>query len=144
MSNFVLAAIDLSHPEQYGTILNRAARMAEIDDAQLAVVTVIPDFGMSIVGSFFEQGAEQKALNAAGSSLHDITQRILGEDAQQHIKHVVCHGTAYEQILKIARDLDVGLIVMGAHRPNFQDYLIGPNAARVVRHSTCSVLVLRD
>jgi nucleotide-binding universal stress UspA family protein len=40
--------------------------------------------------------------------------------------------------------LNATLIVMGAHRPAFQDYLIGPNAARVVRHAKCSVLVLCD
>ncbi|MEP3300223.1 MAG: universal stress protein, partial [Pseudoruegeria sp.] len=35
------------------------------------------------------------------------------------------------------------LIVIGAHRPDFKDYLLGPNAARVVRHSECSVYVVR-
>jgi nucleotide-binding universal stress UspA family protein len=33
---------------------------------------------------------------------------------------------------------------MGSHRPNMSDYLIGPNAARVVRHAPVSVLVVRD
>lgn len=33
---------------------------------------------------------------------------------------------------------------MAAHRPALKDYLLGPNAARVVRHSNCSVLVVRD
>lgn len=144
MSALVLAAIDLAHPDHHASILQKAARMAEVDDAGIAVVTVIPDFGMSIVGSFFEDGAEQKALNAAGDSLHAVTKDALGVELSAKINHVVRHGTAYEQILVAAAEHDATLIVMGAHRPNFQDYLIGPNAARVVRHSKCSVLVLRD
>ena len=32
---------------------------------------------------------------------------------------------------------------MVSHRPELQDCLQGPNAARVVRHSTKSVLVVR-
>ena len=35
------------------------------------------------------------------------------------------------------------LIVIGAHRPDLKDYLLGPHAARVVRHAECSVLVVR-
>jgi len=144
MSGIVLAAIDLAHPEHHTSILTKAASMAEIDDASIAVVTVIPDFGMSIVGSFFEEGAEQKALNDAGVALHEIVSQVLGAEKAAQIKHVVLHGTAYEEILEAARDINAQLIVMGAHRPNFQDYLIGPNASRVVRHSRCSVLILRD
>jgi universal stress protein F len=144
MTDYVLTAIDLAHPEHHASILGKTVAIANMEGATVAVVTVIPDFGMSIVGSFFEEGAEQKALKNAAESLHDIVAGILGETADAEIKHIVRHGTAYEQILETAEMLEATLIVMGAHRPNFQDYLIGPNAARVVRHSKCSVLVLRD
>jgi nucleotide-binding universal stress UspA family protein len=36
------------------------------------------------------------------------------------------------------------LIIIGSHSPSMQDYLLGPNAARVVRHANCSVLVIRE
>lgn len=144
MSALVLAAIDLAHPEHHATILHKAARMAEMDGAALAVVTVIPDFGMSIVGSFFKEGAEQDALTNARDGVRAVTAAVLGPEESARVKHIVRHGTAYEQILDAAGKHGATLIIMGAHRPNFQDYLIGPNAARVVRHSTCSVLVLRD
>jgi nucleotide-binding universal stress UspA family protein len=36
------------------------------------------------------------------------------------------------------------VIVLASHRPELKDYLLGPNAARVVRHAKCSVLVVRD
>lgn len=143
MSKLILASIDLANPEQHDAILTRAAQMADLDDASLAVVTVIPDFGMSIVGSFFETGAEENALKKAAAALHETVAKVLGSDTDAQIKHVIRHGTAYEEILETARTLNADLIIMGAHRPNYSDYLLGPNAARVVRHSTCSVLVLR-
>ncbi|MBT6187404.1 MAG: universal stress protein, partial [Rhodospirillales bacterium] len=31
-----------------------------------------------------------------------------------------------------------------SHRPALKDYLLGPNAAQVVRHADVSVLVVRD
>ena len=55
----------------------------------------------------------------------------------------VGHGTVYEEILHAAKRIDADLIVMAAHRPGQADYLLGPNAARVVRHAECSVLVVR-
>ncbi|MDH3475684.1 MAG: universal stress protein [Rhodospirillales bacterium] len=35
------------------------------------------------------------------------------------------------------------LIITGSHKPNVSDYLLGSNAARVVRHASCSVFVVR-
>jgi len=144
MSKTILVAIDLAHPEHHEKLLTKAAQQAGMDGADLAVVSVIPDFGMSIVGSFFEPGAEEQALQDAAKALHEAVAAVLGPDEDARIKHVIRHGTAYEEILETAKMFEVDLIIMGAHRPNYADYLLGPNAARVVRHSTCSVMVLRD
>lgn len=144
MTRTVLAAIDLSHADHHAAILNTAERLARMEDAKLAVVTVIPDFGMSIVGTYFSPDVEQRALSDAATSLHSAISAALGAPEDRNIQHIVRHGTAYEEILAAARQLGAYLIVMGAHRPNFQDYLLGPNAARVVRHATCSVHVVRN
>jgi nucleotide-binding universal stress UspA family protein len=56
----------------------------------------------------------------------------------------VRQGSIYSEILSVAREQQVDLIVMASHRPEMKDYLIGTNAARVVRHAACSVLVVRD
>lgn len=56
---------------------------------------------------------------------------------------VVANGTVYEEILKAAKETKCDFIVMASHRPELKDYLLGPNAARVVRHAECSVLVIR-
>ena len=57
---------------------------------------------------------------------------------------VVRVGNVYEEILKLADEISCDLIVMASHRPELKDYLLGPNAARVVRHANCSVLVVWD
>jgi nucleotide-binding universal stress UspA family protein len=46
--------------------------------------------------------------------------------------------------MRLADKLGCDAIVMAAHRPELRDYLLGPNAARVVRHANQSVLVVRD
>ena len=54
------------------------------------------------------------------------------------------NGTIYDEILAVADEIGADLIVMASHRPALRDYLLGPNAARVVRHAKQSVLVVRD
>jgi len=46
--------------------------------------------------------------------------------------------------LAVAEEAVADLIVVGSHRPAMKDYLLGTNAARVVRHARCSVLVARE
>ena len=144
MTKTVLAAIDLVHPDTHAAILSRAEATAAQDGARLVVVTVVPDFGMSIVGSFFDASAEQEALKQAAANLHGAVAAVLGEDRDREIRHIVRHGTTYQEILDTAKEQDATLIVMGAHKPDFRDYLLGPNAARVARHAKCSVFIVRD
>ena len=142
MTDLVLAAIDLTHPEDQKRVLKRARQLADLDGATLAVVTVLPDYRMSVVGSFFPEDHTHKMVEETRAALHAFIQETVGHD--ETVKHVVRMGSAYEEILKTAEDLGASLIVMGAHKPEFSDFLIGPNAALVARHSSCSVYIVRD
>jgi nucleotide-binding universal stress UspA family protein len=55
----------------------------------------------------------------------------------------VLHGRVYDEIIVAANRLGTDVIVIGSHRPELSDYLLGPNAARVVRHAKQSVFVVR-
>jgi nucleotide-binding universal stress UspA family protein len=105
-------------------------------------MTVVPDFGMSIVGGYFPEGFEQKALDETRQRLDDFLEDVMPDDID--VKGHVAHGSIYEEILRVAKEISADVIVMASHRPAMSDYLIGPNAARVVRHAPQSVLVVRD
>ncbi len=139
----VLCAVDISNKDKDKEVLALAHRMAALDDAQLDVITVVPDFGMSVVGGFFEPHHHEKAVAEAQRLLSEAVESVIGSDANANVRHIVATGTAYEEILKAANLANSGLIVIGAQKPDFKDYLLGPNASRVVRHSDCSVLVVR-
>ncbi|MGC3937376.1 universal stress protein [Roseobacter sp. EG26] len=143
MSRPVLCAIDVSHKGRDADVLKIAKRLADLDGASLDVVTVVPDFGQSIVSTYFESDHHEKVVAEARQLLSDEITASLGSDADAMVRHVVATGNAYEEILKVAGETGCGLIVIGAHKPDFKDYLLGPNAARVVRHSSCSVHVVR-
>ena len=52
-------------------------------------------------------------------------------------------GTVYDQVIRLADEIDANLIVVGGGREDLKDYLLGSNTARIVRHSDRSVMVLR-
>jgi len=79
----------------------------------------------------------------AAQLLDNMIEDVIGAQANKSVRHVVAIGTVYEEVLKAAKVSNADLIVIGAHRQDFKDYLLGPNAARVVRHSDCSVYVVR-
>jgi nucleotide-binding universal stress UspA family protein len=137
----ILLAVDLAHPDTQMRAVSTAAEYAKAFGSRLHVVTVVPDFGMSIVGSFFPEGYERQALERAREDLHAFTRDRLPEDLT--VQHIVGHGTIYQEILRLAEEVKADLIVMASHRPGLEDYLLGPNAARVVRHAATSVLVVR-
>ena len=141
MTSLVLAAIDLSHPEDQEGVLRRANDIAQMEGARLAVISVLPDYGVGFIGSFFPDDHSNTMVEEARVALHKFVQNTIGDD--ESVKHVVRMGTTYEEVLKTAELLNATLIVMGAHKPEFTDYLIGPNAARVARHANCSVYIHR-
>ena len=138
----ILLPIDLNHESSWRKALPCALELSKTFGARLHVMTVVPDFGMSIVGSYFPKGYEKKVLEGASAALHEFTKKQLPAGAK--CQHIVSHGTVYEEILETARSIKADLIVMGSHRPELKDYLLGPNAARVVRHADRSVMVVRD
>ncbi|MGX9352904.1 universal stress protein [Shimia sp. W99] len=143
MTNHVLCAIDLTHKrDAEEKLLLKAADLAKHYGATLSVVTVVPDYGMSIVGSYFKDGTLEKAVAAANDELHKFVAETLPDFG--HVQHIVEVGTAYEMILDAIKRSKADLVVMGAHKPDLMDRLQGPNSARVARHAPCSVLVVRQ
>ena len=142
MFKSILVPVDLASAASWRKPLALAAQLARESDGVVHVMTVVPDFGMSIVGGYFEEGFEKKALS-------DVTERLkawIGEHVPEGVRAEphVAHGAIYHEILRTAETLGCDAIVMSAHRPELRDYLLGPNAARVVRHAAQSVFVLRE
>ncbi|MEM9250581.1 MAG: universal stress protein [Pseudomonadota bacterium] len=141
MFTSILLPIDLSSESSWQKAAPVAVKMAQDGGIPLHVVSVLPDYGLSVVGMHFEKDHEQKALQALGDSLRAWVAEHVPGAVEVH-PHVL-HGTVYDQIILAAERLGVDAIVMGSHRPELKDYLLGPNAARVVRHAPQSVFVVR-
>ncbi len=143
MSKSILVAVDVSESDHDADVLKTAHGLATAQGAELIVMTVVPNYGMSIVGSFFDTDFHDKVVDKTKESLEALWEQAIGSPHDDSVKLVVATGTAYEEILEFCKKIDCDLIVIGAHKPELKDYLLGPNAARVVRHAQQSVYVVR-
>lgn len=141
MTKHILCAIDLTHDADARAILALAGKQAGYTGAGLSVVTVIPDYGTSFVASFFEEGTQEKAKDAANKALHKMVREVLPD--RRDVQHIVEIGNAYEKVVESLKYCDADMIVVGAHKPEISDRFLGPNAARIVRNAPVSVMVIR-
>lgn len=97
-------------------------------------LTAYPDFN---VARFVEQ-TESEALAR-------LRQAIPDEARTWCTPHeLVASGKAYEEILRVARERDIHLIVIGVHgRSAVNLMLFGSTTHQVVRQATCPVITLR-
>jgi nucleotide-binding universal stress UspA family protein len=139
----VLLAVDLNHDASWKKALPVALANCKAFGASLHVVMVMPDFGMPLVATQFPKDFAKKLHDEAEKHLKEfVDKNVVAQGDVQY--HVLPGGTVYERILEYAKSHAVDLIVMAAYRPDLKDYLLGPNAERVARHTAASVLIVRD
>ena len=141
MFKTLLLAVDINDPEGAERSAQAAVNMATQEDAALHVLNVVPDDGMSIVSASLSADHGAEVAEAAREVLEAWVKANVPASVTAH-SHIA-RGKVYDQIIKTAAELDVDGIFVGAHGPALKDYLIGPNAARVARHASQSVFVIR-
>lgn len=139
MFKLILVPIDLSDPELYQRAVQVGADMARQSDCKIRLMTVISAVPPS-VSQYVPPEIHGQVVDEARTRLNLLATEIgLGDAASA----IVREGAVYHEVLAEAEDAGADLIVMGSHRPAMATYLLGSNAARIVRHATCSVMVIR-
>jgi len=143
MFKHILVPVDLNEEHSWKKALPLAVENCKAFGATLHLVAVVPDIGAhAAVAQFFPADYEDKVLQQMKDELHAFSKIHVPEGLR--VQHIISHGTIYKEILEAAKRIKADLIIMAAARPDLEDYLLGPNAARVVRHAQCSVTVVRD
>jgi nucleotide-binding universal stress UspA family protein len=146
----LLVPIDLTEASSWEKVLPQAFALAGATDAEVAIMTVVPeipgglDYRYAIRG---ETGGSENLdvdalLDRARSRLQELGQKYAPNDACFEI--IARYGSISEEVLDVAAELPASQIVMASHRPGLADFLIGANTDRIVRHATCTVTVVRD
>lgn len=137
----ILVPVDLEQESSWKKALPLAVEYCQILGARLHLMTVLPTLGSNLLGAYFPPDFDEKTIAEARRRIAELAATVSRNIA---VDTRVTRGTIYEEILATAEDIGADLIVMASHRPELKDYLLGPNAARVVRHAPISVLVVRE
>ena len=138
----ILLAVNIDKKSSWRKALPTALDLCRSSGGCLHVLTVVPDFGMSIVGQYFPEGYEAEVSEKAMEDLKAFVKENVPEGID--VRPVVGRGKIYDEILNTARETKCDVIVMASPRPALRDHILGPTAAYVVRHANCSVWVVRD
>ncbi len=140
MTKKILVAVDIEDATLTAKALRTAGEIAALHNATVTLLHVgaelPPDVAMHLP-SDFQHLLSTKVANQLEKMAETLN---LPSDAT---RVSVRHGPIYREILAQAEADGSDLIVIGCHKPDAADFLLGSNAARVSRHASCSVYVVR-
>jgi nucleotide-binding universal stress UspA family protein len=131
MYKHILVPIDLADIGAAEQAINRAKHIARRDGSRISVVSIVPAWPAEL--GKVPRNYQPDLDNYIVSIRDDF-------DIEGEIK---TGGSISGRIIEAIATKNIDLVVMASHDPRISDYLIGSNAAHVVLHSPCSVLVVR-
>ena len=137
----ILVAVDLSEQDVAQPALAAAIELANLTNADVRLVYVrhrLPNSPIGVIAADLLSDQEtyfneEMAKLAAKVPL-----------AKEKLSTANLVGTVYAEILHEAKDWKADLIIVSAHTPSMATYLLGSNAAKIVRHADCTTLVVRS
>lgn len=141
MFKTIVVPVDLQDERGAKSILQEAKRFVD-EGSELHLMTVLAGYQMPMVASYFPKDMIEKALKAMKADLQKLGTAELGHD--QFIS-TVAEGNAYKAIVKYAKQIDAGLILMSAQKHSaVGKMMLGSVTTKVAQHAKCSVLVLKS
>jgi len=136
----VLAAVDFT-PETR-VITEKAREIAELYKSRLSLIHVV-EFSMAIYPPEVvipdEFDMEKRMLKHAKVSLKELAVTHGVKGAKRYVEM----GIARDEILRVAEEKEVDLIVIGSHGRHGIQLLLGSTANAVLHHAKCDVLAVR-
>jgi universal stress protein F len=131
MFKHILIPVDLGDTDAAAKAVNAAKHIARRDGARISILSVVPSWPDELTSEPYDYQPDLDAYVETVREEFDISGEIrIG-------------GSISGRILEAVEEKGIDLIAMASHSPRFTDYLIGSNAAHVVLHAPCTVLVVR-
>lgn len=140
----ILFPTDFSQAASYA--LDYAISLALEHEATLCLVHVIEatDFNSAFVLSYFPRTVEYEDP-LKGQAKKNLEEAVSPQVKRQiNVEEVIAQGKPYQEIIRVAKEKDVDLIVIPTNKALEHRHLhLGSTAERVVSLSPCPVLVIR-
>lgn len=141
MFKSILVPVDLFELDVTKPAIDKAIALSMMTGASLHLVyvrSIIPVTFMEYVPPSFDEEQQVECEERMASFIAS-----LALTNKNTVTSAIRMGAVYNEVLSEAEKQACDLIVVGSHHPSMATYLLGSDAATIVRHAPCSVLVVR-
>ncbi len=138
----IIVPLDLSDKNSIKSILPTTLSLVNAFGTTLHFVHIIPNFGTKIIEDYLPKNWMQDHKQKYQKQLEDLVKQYIPEEIK--VECYVGRGAVYDEVISYSGKVEGDLIILSAVRPQLRDYMLGPNASKIVRHSSVSVLVVRE
>lgn len=139
----IVIPVDLADQKNsYKAVFQPALNFVHAFGSKIHLVHIISDFGMQMIEDYLPKHWKNDQMDKYNKQFDKIINQYIPSnvDVTAHI----ARGAIYDKVINYAEANEADLIIISAVRPQLRDYMLGPNASKIVRHSSVSVLVVRD
>lgn len=138
----IVIPVDLSDKQSIEAVFPPALNFVNAFGSKIHLVHIMPDFGMKMVEDYLPRHWMSDQKGKYNKLFDEIIKKFVPEGVD--VEFFIGRGAIYDQVINYSEKVNADLIMLSAVRPQLRDYMLGPNASKIVRHSSVSVMVIRD
>ena len=138
----ILLPIDIAEPEIAKEAIDVAVAMAKAFNSDIRLIHVASPIIVASPMAVIPQSVYDELGVYEKSELERMAAAI--DRPRETLSTVVRIGGVYPELLAEAAEWQADLIIVGAHKRSMATYLLGSSAAAIVRHASCTVMVVRS
>jgi len=137
----ILVAIDVSREKNAAKLCQAANQLAKASGAEIHLVTVVPDYGMPLVASYFPEDAQKGLKKEMSDALHKFADEYISGKVAITLRQ----GKRSRKILDEISRWEPDLVVVGCRQKASRDNhrVLGSFSSSVADRAPCAVLIVR-
>ena len=135
----ILMPVDVFEMDLSDKAVRHAVNLAKAEGATITLVNILPNSSRSLLRGF---NADIKYMTAESDKKMKALKRLF-DMAPENIDCEVRFGNVRDEIIKLSKEGEYDVIVIGSKNPSITTHLLGSNAETILRYATIPVLVVR-
>ncbi|MCK7412674.1 universal stress protein [Enterobacter bugandensis] len=139
----ILMPVDVFEMDLSDKAVRHAANLAKAEGASITLVNILPASSRSLLRGFNAdiKKFEEYMSAESGKKMNEL--KRLFDISPENIHTLVRFGSVRDEIIKLSKEEEYDVIVIGSKNPGITTHLLGSNAESILRYATIPVLVVR-
>ena len=139
----ILMPVDVFEMDFSDKAVRHAANLAKAEGASITLANILPASSRSLLRGFNAdiKKFEEYMSAESGKKMNEL--KRLFDISPENIHTLVRFGSVRDEIIKLSKEGEYDVIVIGSKNPGITTHLLGSNAESILRYATIPVLVVR-